>query len=562
MATKDKSRKKMSPFVQAALSSVPQTMNMVEAGQVNWGSYTAALSVLIPTERSVVHTPRDAISSMSLYPISASEVLQHIKSVYQAEQEHIDRAKKKGRDISGSLAMRARTARKAQDLIAYGKGAFLSQFTSMSICANEKAANVAKERLIERGGKYTLPLHGWVHALQSALPTSPPKPFTDPKVFFVTTPEIVESTMPVPRLPRLPEITGNPQFYIGITQEGEMLTWSPWDSTNPLLGISGVSGSGKSVLGRLVMYQAATVEGIRMVVLDPKGEWANQFRHFPPKMREKITTISTSDLFKHSIPQPHALISMMSRGEIGDAQRLSSMMSLLSGFASQEYNASLRQTLSTLISEEEWEEITWAKIYENLPEKAKEPFAILDPKGAFKRFFNGDNPLPIAEKGVTVIEMEHLTGSSSGDKETNDATTTLILLAIVENLKNAERGFFFVDEAHFLLKLPNAGDSIRVLMRVARSYKVAVALASQYLKDLYESTAAEESLGGQCAYRALLRPSDQETPRIDEFGLSKYKRQINTLMQSRPGSGLWFTGGVARPFFTMLPNAVRDFCLA
>jgi|GEM_PF-5367675 len=561
MANKNDNKQeiKTSPLVEAALLSVPRHVTPTAPGQGFWGNTAYSLAVLrADSSGGSLKIPRGSLG-ITLFPKSSADVLRGMDRVEGIIRKKEASYQEKGKDIPVSLRQQLQIISELRKMIQSSVSqCFAASAAVMFIGTNSEVELV--EYMTSSGGAYQRPEHGWAHALQGVVPTSPPATFPDPAVFWAATDTVMRKVLPKTYMPRsLPKEM--PTFYIGIgSQDKSLVTWTPWEATNPLLAVMGTSGSGKSVIMRLIMYQAATISGIKVVIFDPKGEWPAQVK----RMGHNEGVSSVTNVLNYGILQPPGLLRMaLNEEEIKmPAMRASTLFSMLGGLVDEVTEQPLRKAVSSLCVGDDWEKITWTDVYNQIPQKVRDAFIMLSPDGAYANFFSTESePIPLSD--VTVIGVEMLTAAGSADRKTNDVIMSLLLLTLAERLKSEEKALLGLDEAHAILGLPATRAIMSTLMRVARSYGLGIILASQGLRDLYGGVDDPvDSLAAQCATRIILRPSPSET-NFESYGLGDYKASIKALSELPSGCGLYLDSeGKMTPFFASLPSVARNFCIA
>lgn len=538
MIRKGKQQKAVSPRVAARLATAFPTVSWdASRGVALLGNTPVAPRILLPSVGARFAVPDNIPWSISLFPIPATEIARSA----QRALEQQERQRQRGRELTAEDAARATIARAAQNLANQYPG---NTFAALMVLApvGSRAATEAAD--LGQGTRVATPATTWPQATTAIIPVSPPSRLPIQEAYFGFVPPFL-NPLPTPPIPS-PLKGQERMFYLGVSVDGHLVTWSPWATINPHLGITGYSGSGKSALCRLISYQAA-LQGIPFVVIDPKGEWPAQAPRLV-EMGVDVWVTSERDLYTHRLPSPVEVIGMTTGPDPTGPQRAQALSSLLAPLSDAASAVAVRAAAKP--------DLGWEDVYAAAKELGvAAEFGIFAPDSAWRNLFNPETPAWTLGGNISIFGLAHLTGAAMGDVRNNDFFTLLLLLSLSEALKRLRGAIVLVDEAHILLRLPATRQAVNILLRVARSAGLSVILASQTWDDLY---GGDEPLATQCATRVILRPAAEEVARMTE-----YQSEVEAICAvGRPGAGLLVSPQERTLFSVIVPPVAQQFCFA
>lgn len=528
----------ISPRVATRLATLVSSVRWDQTGGVaTVGSTPIALRVVLPSLGSAPFTFPSCPLALSLFPMPSTQMAAEA----QRALERMERKKQEGKELTAVDAAQMTILRAAVTLATQNPGNVFASLLTVYPTGRD-AVDEALE--IAQSARLFTPSSTWPQVLSGVFPVSPPVRIPYPSAYFALVPEFF-SAIPVSPPPDDLDAAER-QFYLGVSADGHMVLWSPWKSINPHLGITGYSGSGKSVLCRLIVYQAA-LQGVPLVVIDPKGEWPQQVPALEG-LGVKVNAVLEQDIYRLRLPTLAEVLALLVGESSPGPQRAQALASLLEPLSKTASEVAIRVASDR--------GAVWADVY-----RAAEglgcagEYSLFDPNGAWGEVFNPDLPPWSLDARVSVFGLTQLTGAAVGDVKNNDFFVLLLLLSLTEALKRVRGAMVLVDEAHILLRLPSTRRAVDVLLRVARSAGLSVILASQTWADLY---GGDEPLAAQCATRVILRPAAEEVERITE-----YKEEIETICAvGKPGAGLLITPKGRSLFSIIVPVPAQRFCFA
>lgn len=482
----------------------------------------------------------DMVWGATLFPFGSQVAGESAERVIR----RIEKDMEKGKELSPDEAAQLAIARQALEIARSNPGQMMAAHL---VVAPRDPEGV---HAISQSGRWLVPAHTWTVALTSLLPSAPPIAFPNPELYFAVVPQ----TLPYfPASPPPPPLPANPRsFYMGMDVDRGAVVWSPWETVNPHLGISGYSGSGKSALCRLLVFQAALQSPpVPLTVIDPKGEWTKQAPHLR-SLGVAVTTVSDRELYCHRLPTPPEVFdAFLPEGRFSPApQRAQALASILYPLLGEDAPA---------IANRAADAEDWFEVYRLSGEDRR--LHIFDPDGAWANALRAQAPWPL-DADCSIFGLAALTGAAMGDQKTNDFFVFLLVLAISEALKRKGQAIILVDEAHVLLRLPATRMAVEILLRVARSAGLAVILASQYWADLYLAREGQEPLASQCATRVILRPSSEEMADIGKY-MPEILSDVQAVMDAGvPGAGVLLFPGGQSLFRVIVPQPAQRFCFA
>lgn len=484
--------------------------------------------------------PQRMVWGMTMFPFQSQVALGSAERVIR----RLEREMAKGRELSPDEAAQLALARRAYEVAQQNPGQMMAAHLVMAARSPEELHDIAQM------GRWLVPAHTWAVALTSLFIPSPPISFPNPELYFAIVPQLLEH---FPATPPPPPLPNNPQaFYMGMNVDGAAVIWSPWETVNPHLGITGYSGSGKSALCRLLVLQASLQSPpVPLTVIDPKGEWTGQAPHLRA-MGVEVNTVSDQELYSHRLPTPPEVFdAFVPGGRSAPApQRAQALASILYPLLGDDAPAVANRAVDAQ---------DWFEVYRLSGEDRR--LHLFDPNGAWAHALRAESPWPL-DATCSIFGLGALTGAAMGDKKTNDFFVFLLVLALSEALKRKGRAIILIDEAHALLRLPATRMAVEVLLRVARSAGLAVILASQYWADLYLAREGQEPLAAQCATRVILRPSAEEVAEIGKY-MPDLAEEIQAVMDAGvPGAGILLFPGGKSLFRVVVPSPARGFCFA
>ena len=286
------------------------------------------------------------------------------------------------------------------------------------------------------------------------------------------------------------------------------------------------SGAGKSYLAKLEILRAQAA-GLRIIVLDPEGEYQALCQHL------KGTSIVIKATGEQALNPLYFNQRLQTLPE-----KLSALIPIfnvmLEGL-SQTDQAILDKLLLRLYKRQQQPQL--ADLYKLLKQQQQTALCLKLERyvtGSLKGLFNQPTSFNL-EAQLTVFNLQHL----------SVALRPLVMMIISDCvyeqvLKKPEQRLLVIDEAWLLLQDRSAREFLNALVRRARKYYLGVTLISQQLAD-FNTAEARSALLAQASLKILLRQDDSQLSTVaDQLVLSRAERRF--LLTAATGEALLLAG--------------------